>query len=333
LALGAAKVVTKDTPLDTLLGEIRRHAKPIRIAPSRLVVTTRTASAVAWGTFLRTRRSITLVAVLLVAYAAGFLVIEPVMGASAAVLAAITVAIGGAVLGPEIGMVIAVLCVAETAALWATTGHEVGEPILRIGGNGAGAVTLIAIGAGFGGIRALRGRFRSTDRQVAALAQAALTISAGLTPTTLGLLVEAALALVPGDVALLFVPVPGGGLELVATAGRSGVETGARPERGAILNAFLERRSSIVERVTSRFLGLAVLEGGSAILVPILGRSGTSGVIVALAKSPSAYRPGHQQALEAYASFLAALLITLPAMVAADANAPLAVAGGGSGSI
>jgi DNA-binding NarL/FixJ family response regulator len=327
LALGAAKVVTKDMPLDTLLGEIRRRARPSRMMPSRFVVTSRTASAVAWGTFLRTRRSITLIAVLLVAYAAGFLVGEPAMGASAAVLSAITVAIGGAVLGPELGMVVAILGVVETAALWATTGHAVGEPILRIGGNGAGVVTLIAIGAGFGGMRALRGRFRPRDRQVAALAQAALSVSAGLTPSTLGLLAEAALDLVPGDAVLLFVPVPDGGLELVAAAGRYGVRTGARPERGAIANTYLERRSLILDRVSARSLGLAVPEGGSAVLVPILGRSGPSGVIVALARSPSAYRIGHQHALEMYASFVAALLTTPPAMVAVEPNVPVVAAG------
>jgi DNA-binding NarL/FixJ family response regulator len=332
-SLGAANVLTKDMPLDALLAEIRRRARPVRIGPSRLVVTTRAVTAVASGSFFQIRRSITMVAVLVVAYAAGFLIIEPAMGASAAVLATIAAAIGGVVLGPELGIIVAVFCVVETAVLWWATGHGIGEPIVRIGGNGAGVVALIAIGAGFGGMRALRGRIQPRGRQVAALAEAALTVSGGLTPRTLGLLAEAALDLVPGDTALLLVPVPGGGLELVAAAGRHAIQTGARPERGAIANAYLERRSLTLGRVTARSLGLAVPEGGSAVLAPIIGKGGPSGVIAALSRSPSSYRIQHQRALESYASFLAALLTTPPAMVAVEGSVPVAASRDATGRI
>lgn len=59
-------------------------------------------------------------------------------------------------------------------------------------------------------------------------------------------------------------------------------------------------------------------------MVPILGPAGASGVIVALAKSPSTYQPAHERALEVYASFLAALLSSPPAVMALETN-PVAV--------
>lgn len=251
LALGAADVMTKDMPLDTVLAQIRRLGPPLATSgvPSKLVVMTHAASNVAWGTLLRTRQAITLIAVLGVAYAAAFLLAEPWMGASAAVLATIVVAIGGALLGPEIGMMPAILFAAETAALWMGTGHVIGEPIIRVGGNGAGVVALIGIGAGFGGMRALRGRIRSRDRQISALAQAAQVVSGGLTPSALNLLAEAALEVVPGDSVLLFVRVPAGGLELVAGAGHQAAHVGARALPGAIATAYLDRRTRAVEHV------------------------------------------------------------------------------------
>jgi DNA-binding NarL/FixJ family response regulator len=322
LELGAADVMTKDMPLDTVLAQIRRLGPPLATAaaPSKLVVMTRAASNVAWGTLLRTRQAITLIAVLVVAYAGAFLLAEPWMGASAAVLATIVVAIGGAVLGPEIGMMLAIAFAAETAALWMVTGHVVGEPIIRVGGNGAGVIALIGIGAGFGGMRALRGRIRPRDRQVSALAQAALIVSGGLTPSALNLLAEAALEVVPGDSVLLFVRVPGGGLELVARAGHHTAHVGARALPGAIATAYLDRRTRAIDHVIGRSLGIAVPGAASALVVPILGPGGASGVIVALAKSSSAYQAAHERALEVYASFLAALLSSPPAVMALETN-------------
>ncbi len=322
LALGAAEVMTKDLPLDTVLAQIRRLGPPLATAgvSSKLVVMTHAASNVAWGTLLRTRQAITLIAVLVVAYAGAFLLAEPWMGASAAVLATIVVAIGGAILGPEIGMMLAIVFAAETAGLWTATGHVVGEPIIRVGGNGAGVVALIGIGAGFGGMRAIRGRIRPRDRQISALAQAALIVSGGLTPRALNLLAEAALELVPGDSVLLFVRVPGAGLELVASSGHHTAPIGARAVPGAIAMAYLDRRTRTVDRVIGRSLGVAVPGAASALVVPILGPGGASGVIVALAKSPSAYQVQHERALEVYASFLAALLSSPPAVMALETN-------------
>ncbi|TME58568.1 MAG: hypothetical protein E6I54_13050, partial [Chloroflexi bacterium] len=61
-----------------------------------------------------------------------------------------------------------------TAALWNATDHAIGEPVLRIGGNGIGVVALVAIGAGFGAMRLVRGRLVPRARLVDALAEAAI---------------------------------------------------------------------------------------------------------------------------------------------------------------
>lgn len=312
---GAANVLTKDVPLDTLVAEIRRHVRvPSRAAPSRLVLTSGSFSGAAWGEIWRTRRWITIVGILVVLYAAVFLAAEPTVGASAAVLAAIFVAVAGALLGPELGMLVALLAAVETAGLWAATGHEIGEPILRIGGNGLGVVALVGIGAGFGGMKWARSRLRSRDRQIASLAEAALTLSQGLNPTALGLLAAAVFELVPGDSTLLFVAVPGGGLELVATAGRDSATAGTRPNRGAIAAAYLDRKTIRLDEVNGNRLGITTSGGGSAVVAPILGPSGASGVIVVLSRSRSAYEPRHERAVETYASFLSALLTTPPGL-------------------
>jgi DNA-binding NarL/FixJ family response regulator len=314
-ALGAANVLTKDLSLDALVAEIRRCARDLpRGGPSRFVLTTRTASAEAWGTIWRIRRSITVVGLLVVLYAAAFLVAELSLGASAAVLATIFVAVGGALLGPEVGMLVALLGAGETAALWAATGHAIGEPILRVGGNGLGVVALVGIGAGFGGTRWARSRLRSRERRIASLAETALTLSQGLNPATLGLLAAAVFELVPGDSALLFVAVPGGGLELVATAGRDAATMGSRPGRGAIATAYLDRRTVRLDDVSGNRLGMRSVAGGSAIVSPILGSSGASGVIAVLSRSRSGFAPRHEHAVETYASFLAALLSTPPGL-------------------
>src|SRR5205814_462595 len=67
----------------------------------------------------------------------------------------------------------------RTAFLWGVTGHERGEPVLTIGGNGVGVIALVGIGAGFGAMRLLRGRFDSRDRRVEALVESGLFVGAG----------------------------------------------------------------------------------------------------------------------------------------------------------
>jgi CheY-like chemotaxis protein len=319
---GASAVLTKDTPIDTLLAELRRHARPeLRPNAPRSVVLTRAGVRGAWRNWARVRRAVAVVAVLLVVYAGSFLLAEPALGASASVLAIPIVAFGGALLGPEAGIALGLLSSAESAIFWPLTGHEIGEPILRIGGNGLGVVALVSVGAGFGAMRLVRGRLDPHTQRVSAVAEAALALTAGLDPRTLELLAEAVLELVPGDGALIYVPIPSGGLELVAAVGVDKKHIGRRETSGPIARAFGEGR-------ITRIAGLdgAVASARSGVAVP-LSRSGEppSGVIAVFARSHGSYGPEQLQTLTSYGSFLAALLAASPAAVAvSEVTSPLA---------
>ncbi|HEV8469761.1 MAG TPA: response regulator [Candidatus Limnocylindria bacterium] len=311
LEAGAAAVVTKDTPLDTLLAELRSAVRqPVEVdGPSPVVLTSRSASRVAWGALERRRRAVAAVGILLVAYAGGFLISEPVLGASAAVFAIVPAAVAGALFGPEVGVATAVLSSVESAVLWLSTDHVVGEPVMRIGGNGLGILALLGIGAGFGGMRLLRGRLDSRARRVGALAEAALALSSGLGPATLGLLAEAALEVVPGESALLYVAVPGGGLELVAAAGASQKLIGTRKVLGAIAIAAEEGRASIVSDLQLAPIGVTVPHARSGMVVPLAGRGEMpGGVLAVLAGRRGAYSAGQLQALASFASFVASVM-------------------------
>src|SRR5207237_1006343 len=107
-------------------------------------------------------------------------------------------------LRPETGIGAAGLAVVANLALWAGTDHAIGEPIIRVGGNGLGALALVGIGAGFGAMRLLRGRFDPHGRRLSAIAEVALALAAGPSPDVLRLLAEGALEIVPGDAALLY---------------------------------------------------------------------------------------------------------------------------------
>src|ERR1700687_4857795 len=89
LAAGFPSFVPKDTPLATLLGEIRRTAKPQNVqqrASAHIGVTARGVTRGAFGVLARRRRAIATLAILLVAYAAAFLISEPTVVAAAALL-------------------------------------------------------------------------------------------------------------------------------------------------------------------------------------------------------------------------------------------------------
>ena len=311
LAAGAAAVVTKDTPLDSLLAELRRAARPPRRSArqSAVILTARSISGGSSGVLARRRQAIAAIGILLVAYTGAFLLTEPALGASASLLAMLPVAMAGAVFGPEIGITTALLSTIVTAALWSATDHAIGEPVLRIGGNGIGVVALVAIGAGFGAMRLVRGRLVPRARLVDALAEAAVALGPGLGPRTLELLVEAALEIVPGDTALIYVAVPGGGVELVAGAGAPPEAIGHRDAAGAVAAAATEGRASIVDDLEARPIGVLLPRSRSAVVVPVPGRgSGPSGVIAVLANRTRAYGAGHIEALTSYASFLGSLL-------------------------
>src|SRR5205807_9031404 len=115
-----------------------------------------------------------------------------------------------------------------------------------------------AVGAGFGELRCDRGRLGPRARLVDAHAERGIALGPELEPRTLELLAEAALEIVPGDTALIYVAVPGGGLELVAGAGASEELIGHREVTGAVATAASENRPSIVDDLEARPIGVSV---------------------------------------------------------------------------
>jgi len=314
LASGVSAFVPKDTPLATLISEIRRVARPPRDVPAepanaRIVVTAREVSRGAFGVLARRRRAILIIAILLVAYAAAFLIAEPIFGASAAVLSIVPVAVAGALFGPEIGVVAAFLAVAANFALWAGTDHPIGEPVIRVGGNGVGALVLMGIGAGFGAMRLMRGRFDAHGRRLGALAEVALALAAGPTPDVLRLLAEGALEVVPGDAALLYATVPTGGLELVAATGSARTMVGQRETAGELVRAQSQRHASISWDLTNGAVIHAIPDAKGAIVVPIPGiAEAVAGVLVLVTTRRREYGEPHVQVLSSYATFIGAAL-------------------------
>ncbi|HEY3125508.1 MAG TPA: response regulator [Candidatus Limnocylindria bacterium] len=314
LAAGVAAFVPKDTPLSTLLSEIRRVARPEPAPTSderaaRIVMTARGVSRVAFGALARRRRAIMTLGILLVAYAAAFLVTEPTFGAAAAILSIVPVAIAGSLFGPETGVVAALLAVVTNLLLWSATDHAIGEPIIRVGGNGLGALALLGIGGGFGAMRLLRGRFDPHGRRLGAIAEVALALAAGPTPDVLRLLAEGALEVVPGDAALLYAAVPTGGLELVAATGGARAEVGQREMTGELVRAQTQRHASISWSVARGPIGQAVPDAKGAIVVPIPGLAeAVAGVLVVATARRRAYGQAHVQALSSYATFIGAAL-------------------------
>jgi CheY-like chemotaxis protein len=324
-AAGAAAVLTKDTPLESLIAELRRAGPLLTpVAPrSAVFLTARNVPDGAWGVLARRRRAISAIGILLVSYAGIFLLAEPTLGGSASVLAMVPVAIGGALFGPEVGVATALLSAIVTATLWNGTGHVIGEPVLRVGGNGLGVVALVGVGAGFGAMRLLRGRLLPRGRLIGALAEAALALAPGLGPRTLGLLAEAGLEIVPGDTVLIYVAVPGGGLELVAGTGVPDEVIGDRKMAGAVAAAATENRASIVDDLEARPIGVSLPGSRSALVVPVAGRGDIpSGVIAVLAGRRNFYGTSHLEALTSYASFVGSLL-NAPARAVAVPDAPL----------
>ena len=315
-AAGVAAFVPKDTPLATLIAEIRRVAKPQPEPPAppssaRIVLTARVVSRGAFGALARRRRAIATLGILLVAYAGAFLVAEPTFGAAAAVLSIAPVAISGALFGPEVGVVAGVLAVVENLALWAGTDHAIGEPIIRVGGNGLGAVALMCIGAGFGAMRLLRGRLDPHGRRLGALAEVALALAAGPTPDVLRLLVEGALEVVPGDAALLYAAVPTGGLELVAATAAARPVLGQRETGGALVRAQTQRHASISWDIANGPIARAIPDATGAIVVPIPGLfEAVAGLLVVATAKRRAYGQAHVQVLSSYATFIGAALNT-----------------------
>ncbi len=307
LALGAAAVVTKDESLDSLIAVVRKASggsRPATVGEPGVVLAARGVVRRAGRVWNRQKRIITALGIIAVAYTGAFLIAETVMGASAAALGVIAVMFAGAFLGLEGGLAAGVVVTALTAVLWATTGHQVGEPVATIGGNGIGVLVLLGIGAGFGVMRAVRGRLNNEARQAGAIAEAAILFASAAGPQVLRLVARGALETVPGECALLFLPVPGGGLELVAAVGTPLTVVGSRRVGQAIARA-RDRGLPLITDAGGASIGVEVRGMRTALVAPLPEtRDGVGGVIVTLSHHRDVYRSEHATTLAAYGAFV-----------------------------
>jgi len=282
LAGGAAAFLTKDAPPKVLAAAVRRAAG--RPRPSRPpVASALAASHVAWRVVARQRRAALVMGILAVTYAGGFLIAEPFLGAGASLLAMGAAALAGALLGPEAGALWALLSSALTAFLWGVTGHERGEPVLTIGGNGVGVIALVGIGAGFGAMRLLRGRFDSRDRRVEALVESGLFVGAG-GPQLLEIAADAARQVIRAEALLLYARLSDGSFAVVAASGAPDSLLGHRESAasGPFREAITGMRPRVLGEPESRSY---IPRMRSAILLPVapVGED-PEGVLVALSE-------------------------------------------------
>lgn len=306
LELGARAVITKDQSLDVLIAAVRRAAAPPRPAasPPGVVLAARGVARSAWGAVLRQRRVASTMGVVAVGYTGAFLLFEPTLGASAAALAFLAVATAGAMLGLEGGLASGVLVSLLTAVLWAATGHEAGEPVATIGGNGIGVLAIIGTGAGFGAMRMMRGRLDAHARAASAIAEAAIALASANGPRVMSLVTAGALEAVVGECALLFLPVPGGGLELVAAHGAPAKAVGSRRVGQAVARA-REEGHAFVTDASPAAIGVEVGGMRSALVAPIGPiASGSRGVIAVLSSRRGVFQAEHVATLAAYATFI-----------------------------
>ncbi|HZP97377.1 MAG TPA: hypothetical protein VFC31_13745, partial [Candidatus Limnocylindria bacterium] len=99
------------------------------------------------------------------AYLLGLLFLYGLLGPDSTVVSLLLPALAGALFGLRGGVVGGVLSVLLTATLWQLVGFPIGDVVLR-SGTGLGALTPLAVGAGFGWMRDLR---RRADLERAAL--------------------------------------------------------------------------------------------------------------------------------------------------------------------
>ncbi len=308
LARGAAAVILKDQSLDVLIAELRKDADRERSVAEAGVMLAARGVTRAGRALHRQRQALLALAIIAVGYVAAFLIAESFLGASAAVLGLVAVTIAGAQLGLEGGLAGGLIVSLLTPALWAVTGHQLGEPITTIGGNGIGILAMLGVGAGFGVMRALRGRLNLDARRAGVIAEAAAVLSTASGPDVLRLFATGALDTVPGECALLFHPVPGSGMELVAAPGAPPELVGSRKVGEAIANARDLRKAFITDAGTAS-MGVEVPRMRTALVAPLLtGTNEVKGVIAVLSPGRQTYDADDVNSLIAYARFVALAL-------------------------
>lgn len=294
IARGASAVVFKDEG-DAALRAALRRAAGLEPAPATVAAP---AARFRRGPARFPHRAVLILAAAVGGYIPAFLIAEPALGPSAAVLGIVSVALAGALLGPGLGIAAAIAVVLATTQLWAATGHLPGETVLQVGGNGLGAISLLFLGATFGAMRTMIDR--ALDRE-AVLGHAIIA-----DPTPDGL-VAAARAVVPSHAAVLFELSPDlAEARPAAVVGidglRDGVDVRAVP---ALAQCLRERAPVIVGEWSNAFLP----QVRSAAFVPLSARTGRAvGVLALFDRRPSHFREGDLRALVALATPAAAAL-------------------------
>jgi two-component system nitrate/nitrite response regulator NarL len=294
-ALGASAVVAKDGGDATLLEALRQvrrgdDATTVRLAAFAKLQAERPEV---------TGRQLGLVFAALAAYAIGYLISEPTLGAGAAIAGVAAVVVTGSLLGPLLGAVAAIVVIAITAGLWTITGHAVGDTSLRIGGIAIAAVALVGIGASLGALRRWWGR-RGSD---ALLADAVRASANGA---------DALVRRLPGalgcDAAILFgLSNAGRQLRVVSTTGVRGLED-ERTYLGIPTLAESLREARIVVIDAGEDLITGTHAGAFA---PVITAEGTAvGVLAVFYRSVVALSARDQQRLRDAAAAAEAVLAT-----------------------
>jgi len=287
-ARGASAVVPKGDEallLKTLRSLADTQPDPIRAVAAAAVSgrrarLMRTSRRLPW-------RQITGVAIAVAAYAVGFLIVEPAVGASAAVLSVATVAAAAAMLGPEAGVITAIATFLATTVLWPATGHVPGEAVLQVGGNGLGALMLLFLGAGVGAMRSIASRTRRVESLLGHALLGHLDPAAAI---------GAASLIVDADAAVLFrVSADRSELRPIATFGIEAPALLALDAIAGAARALREMRPVIADDAH----GFAAVGARSAALIPVHAGHAGLGLLVLLHERADRFGRTEPQVLQA----------------------------------
>lgn len=288
-ARGASAVVPKGDEA-RLLSTLRRLADTRPEAPSARAEATAPArvARIPRVALRLPRRELAGVLLAVGLYAAGYLILEPALDASAAAFSVVTVAVAGAILGPGVGVVAAILTALLTTALWSWTGHEPGEAILQVGGNGFGGLMLLVLGAGVGMLRVVATR----ARRVEALLGRALISQ--LDPAAV---VDLAREIVDGQAAALFrVSADRSELRPISVTGIAALpETLPLDLVEGAARAIREMRPIVVDARP----GLVAFGAGSAAFVPLRVGTASGGLLALFDRRAGRFGRIEPQVLEA----------------------------------
>jgi DNA-binding NarL/FixJ family response regulator len=300
LAAGAHMFVSKDAPMHEILASLKpRHSGP----PAQSA----TATLPRIPDVRQFRHAAMAIAIALVAYVGTFLFVEPVLGASAGVFAAMPVVIVGGLFGPEAGLICGALSLVLTYALWGATGHAIGEPVVLLG-QGSGAVLILLLGFSAGALRIVGVRLDPRRRRVEAIAEAARALSGLDRGEFVDVFLEGLLHVAHGDRALLFLNAAGDARLIASSRGAGHVY----PDRIAPL------AREVMRAVSARAVDLLPEDQRfspdlrSAVLVPIsVAGQDVRGTLVVLRRDRG-FSPDEVALISPFAQYLWLLLRSGP---------------------